>query len=277
MDINFSDPLDDFGSVFGSFNMPSFYYPTIFHTGPPLPYFLSDQTSDDAGLSYTGNTPGASSGHLDTSNGGLQNPNSLSWVDSQLPSSHPELVPTSIGHRLTKPYSLCNVTVEDRQHLLARMESFNSVISTGFVLPSRDTLSRYLAGYVNGFHDHLPFLHIPTVEIENASLELILAIAAVGGQYCFEGVKAGELFTVSKAVVLERMRRTGVLRSGSLNQTEGQRKTSEMLPTAAQGSPEDVVGEFDTSETTDVSNPYFKSIETSQTLTSSPGYGNLEW
>lgn len=66
---------------------------------------------------------------------------------------------------------------------------------------------RYIAGYVNGFHEHMPCLHVQTMTMKRCSIELILAMAAVGAQYCFEGAKGVELFHVSRAIAMHRIRR----------------------------------------------------------------------
>ncbi|KAK5276065.1 hypothetical protein LTR40_012096, partial [Exophiala xenobiotica] len=76
----------------------------------------------------------------------------------------------------------------------------------GFIPPSRHSLSRYLAGYVNGFHEHLPFIHVPTLQVAASAPELVLALAAVGAQYRFENSRGIELFYAAKAVVLEQIR-----------------------------------------------------------------------
>jgi hypothetical protein len=81
------------------------------------------------------------------------------------------------------------------------------LIAAGFIAPSRHSLSRYLAGYINGFHEHLPFIHVPTLSVANSAPELVLALAAVGAQYRFENSRGIELFYAAKAVVSEQIRR----------------------------------------------------------------------
>lgn len=76
-----------------------------------------------------------------------------------------------------------------------------------FTLPSRHTLTRYLTSYFEGFHPHIPFLHIPTFRFNDCSPELALAIMTIGAQYRFEHRNAERIFHVSKAVLYERMAR----------------------------------------------------------------------
>jgi hypothetical protein len=96
------------------------------------------------------------------------------------------------------------VTEEQRQRLAFALEEFRNVIPD-FVLPSRHTLSRYLTSFFDGFHSHLPFMHAPTLRINNHAPELILGICTVGAQYRQEHRNAEKLFYTGRAVLLERM------------------------------------------------------------------------
>ncbi|KAH6678770.1 hypothetical protein F5X68DRAFT_138929 [Plectosphaerella plurivora] len=71
--------------------------------------------------------------------------------------------------------------------------------------PTRHTLSRYLEGYVRGFHEHLPFLHLPTFSPTEAPEELVLSMAAVGALYKFEHARGYELLTTARAAVDARL------------------------------------------------------------------------
>ncbi|KAE8153648.1 fungal-specific transcription factor domain-containing protein [Aspergillus avenaceus] len=93
--------------------------------------------------------------------------------------------------------------------LLESIEQFRSVISD-FELPSRHALTRYILGYFDGFHKHLPFIHLPTFNIVECAPELILAIAAIGAQYRFESHIGLTLFDAAKAVCTEQARRRTV-------------------------------------------------------------------
>ncbi|EFX03701.1 c2h2 transcription factor [Grosmannia clavigera kw1407] len=74
-----------------------------------------------------------------------------------------------------------------------RLEEFTSVLPADFVFPSRHTLTRFLEGYVSGLHEHIPFLHLPTLVPAELSPELILAILAVGAHYRFESHRGNAL------------------------------------------------------------------------------------
>lgn len=99
-----------------------------------------------------------------------------------------------------------NVREMDYERMKRVLESFQNVLP-GFALPSRHTLTRYLSGYFSGFHDHLPFIHVPTFRLEDCAPELVLAIAAVGAQHRFENQNGLKLFDAARAVSLEQRRR----------------------------------------------------------------------
>ncbi|KAJ6130270.1 hypothetical protein N7512_003050 [Penicillium capsulatum] len=99
-----------------------------------------------------------------------------------------------------------NVSENQRFRLAASLEDFRNVIPD-FTLPSRHTLTRYLTSYFEGFHPHIPFIHIPTFRFDDCCPELALAIMTIGAQYRFEHRNAERIFYVSKAVLYERMSR----------------------------------------------------------------------
>ncbi|KLJ11460.1 hypothetical protein EMPG_13349 [Blastomyces silverae] len=113
-------------------------------------------------------------------------------------------------HTIPQRKSLSDVSSDDRRDILSRLEEYSSVIPAGFQLPSRLALSRYIARYISGFHEHLPFLHISTMSISSCAVELILAMAAAGAQYCFEDEKAAGLFYASKEIAMKRIGRRDV-------------------------------------------------------------------
>lgn len=105
-----------------------------------------------------------------------------------------------------KNHSPLKVTEEQRMRLAASLEDFRNVIPD-FILPSRHTLTRYLTSFFEGFHSHLPYIHVPTLRINDRAPELILAFLTVGAQYRFEHRNAERLFHTAKAVLLERISR----------------------------------------------------------------------
>ncbi|KAJ6108440.1 hypothetical protein N7523_009763 [Penicillium sp. IBT 18751x] len=77
----------------------------------------------------------------------------------------------------------------------------NSSCLPNFKTPSKFTLVRYLEGYFRGFHDHLPFIHLPTFDPATVELELLFALAAVGAVYRFEHAKGHELYNAARCLV----------------------------------------------------------------------------
>ncbi|TWU77726.1 hypothetical protein ED733_008506 [Metarhizium rileyi] len=113
---------------------------------------------------------------------------------SQFPSRFGSLAPdfrdpVDTGQRLLEDSSRANlrrISVADHKIMKGRLDEFSTVLPSDFIFPSRHTLSRFLEGYINGFHDHLPFLHIPTLAPVDMAPELLLAVLAVGAQHRFE-------------------------------------------------------------------------------------------
>lgn len=99
------------------------------------------------------------------------------------------------------------ISVADHTTMKAKVDEFLSVMPNDFVFPSRHTLVRFLEGYISGFHDQLPFLHLPTLSLVELAPELILAILAVGAQYRFESNRGYALWYAARAVATEQIRR----------------------------------------------------------------------
>ncbi|EER37353.1 conserved hypothetical protein [Histoplasma capsulatum var. duboisii H88] len=132
---------------------------------------------------------------------------SLSRLGPCVPSILQEDRKYQTGQTIPSRKPLSKVSLDDRQDILSRLEDFSSVMPSGFQLPSRLALSRYIASYINGFHEHFPFLHVSTMSIGHCLVELILAMAAVGAQYCFENERAIELLYASKKIAITRIGR----------------------------------------------------------------------
>lgn len=123
------------------------------------------------------------------------------------------------------PKSWLRMSIADHNTIKNRLDDFSAVLPRDFVFPSRHTLTRFLEGYASGFHEHVPFLHLPTFSPADAAPELLLAVLAVGAQYRFESNRGYALWYASRAVAAEQVRRR---RSGDM---------SALLPTLAAYSP----------------------------------------
>lgn len=129
---------------------------------------------------------------------------------SRFPSLQPDMRDPEGGPRMHEDGARApnwRISAMDHTVIKSRLDEFSSVIPNDFVFPSRHTLNRFLEGYISGFHDHLPFLHLPTLSPTELSPELLLAILAVGAQYRFETNRGHALWYAAKAVALEQIRR----------------------------------------------------------------------
>lgn len=131
---------------------------------------------------------------------------SFPQIEFQLPSLQPEgyKPADSISHQRTLHL---HISADCRQRIINELEDFPNCVEEDFTLPSRHVLSRFFGGYFSSFHDHFPFLHIPSLRPENITVELFIAIAAVGARYTHELEISVGLFHMAKALVLERIRR----------------------------------------------------------------------
>lgn len=125
---------------------------------------------------------------------------------SRLPSLGPPEAPAQQVRRSLIIDDHFVVSVDCHAHFQQELEKVAGILPDRVVFPSRHTLSRFIAAYFHNFHEHYPFLHVPTFRLRCISLNLFLAIAAVGSRYSREPEVSVELFTAAKAVVLERIR-----------------------------------------------------------------------
>ncbi|UNI22999.1 hypothetical protein JDV02_008841 [Purpureocillium takamizusanense] len=206
--------FNSFANFLENAPLPSFYFSSLLTTEQPLP-FLSPpdwgETRDELDV-------GCQTITYERQEGLADEPDSFSRLGSRLPSlqpeeprpgrRHPSPCPQETdGHsHIRYPTRVPDISNSDRQLLQHAVADFSAVLR-GFRLPTRLTLARYVRGYVDGFHEHLPFLHIPSMCVATCSIELILAMAAVGAQYCFEADEGLALFHAARAIATERIRR----------------------------------------------------------------------
>ena len=217
--------FDDYLMFLGNSTLPTQMFSTISQFEQPLPSFSPDPMilmPDVLPTSFSHNF-NANVRFVNTDQ------SAFSRFGSRLPSLQPEEQPEeqlkeqsqSARSSERSHASLLEVSTHSRSILSGRLERFRHIIPESFVLPTRHALSRYLSGYVTGFHEHLPFLHIPTISTSSASVELILAIAAVGAQYCREPEKSLQIFHAAEAVAMESIRerdRRNAMRTGQNNE-----------------------------------------------------------
>lgn len=98
-----------------------------------------------------------------------------------------------------------DVTEEQRIRLEHAIGLSLHIVDPTFRLPSRHSLTRYIKSFFGGFHLHMPFIHVPTWRLDDHPIEVILGIAAIGAQYCFEKRAAEKLFFAGKALVMNKV------------------------------------------------------------------------
>lgn len=228
--VDFETSLDQLASFLDYGSLSSYHFSSLVSAEQPLPLFSPESIVHQPDLTGSAEHPRS---QYDPKFNQSDESGSFSHFGSRLPSLQPEDTGNEFQRFQPRARSLGDISLEERKDVLSRMSSFASVIAPNFQLPSRLCLSRYVAGYINGFHEHLPFLHIPTMSIPSCSVELILAMAAVGAQYCFEGEKGIELFHTSKAIAIEKIRQRDARLVAS------QRQAESMVSSSAQGLEED--------------------------------------
>ena len=231
------DPMQDFTHFLDSVGLSSDWHTSIFGSDP-IDTFSSPELKTENYLKPTLNG--------EASDGNLKVPEEVSTFSrfgSRLPSLQPESrtpdtrtaePPRSVGDEnpVKNRPTTWDVSDSDRQIFANRLALFDGVMPKGFIAPSRHSLSRYLAGYISGFHEHLPFIHVPTLSVAASAPELVLALAAVGAQYRFEHSRGIELFYAAKAVVMEQIRKRDGL---ATTQTWNRPRTSSMVQSPGGG------------------------------------------
>lgn len=180
--------------------MPNFYLPAALFDNFDLPTSLWSQPDWNGTIGFQSQNSNREQTQNET--------DPLSRFGSRLPSLQPEeqnpereTVPRAYFLRTEPPWKISG---QDYREIQLKIAEFQSVLPADFHLPSRHALSRFLEGYVSGFDQHLPFLHIPTFAVTRCVPELLLAICAVGAQYRFESSTGNQLWYAARAVAVEQ-------------------------------------------------------------------------
>ena len=68
---------------------------------------------------------------------------------------------------------------------------------TDFQFPQVNDINRYVSAYISGLNQHIPFLHLPTLNLNDLEIAKLLAICGLGALYCFEKENAREFHITS--------------------------------------------------------------------------------
>lgn len=132
-------------------------------------------------------------------------PDSLSSRNERLPCNDlnaPEGVDPVADTETALPW---NISLPAHDRISASFRTYDNILPTGFIIPSRHTISRYIEGYFRGFHEQFPLLHPPTLKIEFISPELLLSMVAMGAFCLLEKKKGYKLYLASKAIIMHRL------------------------------------------------------------------------
>lgn len=198
----FPGSLDNLTMFLDSEPLDSYHFSSLINAEQPMPFFSPDSFGYEQQMISDPNKttmPTPAWRHCQ-----VDEPPSLSRFGSRFPSLQPD---DSTQELPPRKKSITDVSHGDRQKVFEMLTQFSSVVPSDFVFPTRLALCRYFAAYINSFHQHMPFLHISTMSVDNCSIELLLAMAAVGAQYTFEADKGAQLFNVSKAIAIERIKK----------------------------------------------------------------------
>jgi hypothetical protein len=75
-------------------------------------------------------------------------------------------------------------------------------------VPRANIINRYISAYIAGLNQHLPILHLPTLDLNEMELPLLLALSSLGALYCFEKEHAFKLHSIAADLLSQvRMKR----------------------------------------------------------------------
>jgi Fungal specific transcription factor domain len=66
-----------------------------------------------------------------------------------------------------------------------------------FRLPRVNAINRYVNAYISGLNQHIPFLHVPSLNLNDVEMPRLLAMCSLGALYCFEKEHAVRLHIAS--------------------------------------------------------------------------------
>lgn len=205
-DFLMSDTVDipgDYNLFFDNFDISNFYLPaTVYDSDLPVSLWSRPNPIQDVGQHQITDHNSLSENSNDALSQFGSPPPLLRPEDQTLMQSKPR--PQADFLRAGPPWK---VSGQDYRTIQNKLKDFAAVLPEDFILPTRHTLSRYFEGYITGFNQHLPFLHIPSFSVSKFVPELVLAIAAVGAQYRFESARGNKLWYAAKSVATEQIRR----------------------------------------------------------------------
>lgn len=200
-----------------SFDLSMTAFPSAVHTAQPLwpmphnspaPFSQSRQRQQQRqrpnadsiaeNVDQTLSAPSSQSNPKNPAHGRLFAPSLHSRIFSRRPSPEPQ---KSLPISPLTPRTSSRIATKVRIRLNGQLEPLLPLLPSGFVLPSQYALGRYVSSYFDGFHLHLPLLHVPTWSPESCHVGLLIAMCALGAKYSFEKDIAMALWKAGRLVV----------------------------------------------------------------------------
>jgi hypothetical protein len=155
---------------------------------------------------------------------------------SQYGTSESAIPAADSEHQNVNFASFVRVSQDNWQWLSTQVARFSHVLPADYQLPPRHAISRYLHGFMTGFHPHFPILHPQTLIFKEMAPELILALAAVGSQYCLESHQGRKLFPIARLISMEQLRLSDLDKEAGLSSLNQQSWPWNQCPTSIPGS-----------------------------------------
>lgn len=103
-----------------------------------------------------------------------------------------------------------SITQADYEKLCHSVQEYSDVLPRACSLPPRPELSIYVEKYLICVQEFLPFIHTATFVVVEKDIELLLVVAALGSLYKFQKPNAYLLYSMSKAIMMEKLRRENI-------------------------------------------------------------------
>ncbi|CAG9951986.1 unnamed protein product [Clonostachys rosea f. rosea IK726] len=191
-DSGFEEQLDGFWPDF-DFN-PSLLFPSSFATNYPMNFLphpqLDPEHNHDETLSRFASRLPSVVPHAEEDRDPETRPG---HQDDRIPRTA-----NDASRKPTKPWCLSR---DDYRRIASSLRRHQSLLPPDFEIPTRHALCRWIEGYFSGFHEHLPFIHLPTINPVTEPPELILAIIAVGARYRFQRQQSHSLYKAARSLV----------------------------------------------------------------------------
>lgn len=103
-----------------------------------------------------------------------------------------------------------SITHTDYEKLCLKVQDYADILPLPCSLPPRQELSIFVEKYLICVQEFLPFIHTATFAVVEKDAELLLIVAALGSLYKLQKPTAYLLYSRSKAIMVEKLRRENI-------------------------------------------------------------------